>query len=83
MPFRLYMIASWLAVLPAVVAFIILGRGIFNGNFQMVLYGVGAVVAVSAIVHAGPQTLCRPGQLNGATRPRLPGRFPSPKSSGR
>jgi len=50
-PFRLYMIASWLCVLPTVIAFIILGKGIFNGNFQMVLYGIGAVVAASAIVH--------------------------------
>lgn len=50
-PFRLYMVASWLAVLPTVVAFIILGRGIFNGNFRMVLYGVGAIVAVSVAVH--------------------------------
>jgi uncharacterized membrane protein YdjX (TVP38/TMEM64 family) len=50
-PFRLYMIASWLCVLPTVVAFIILGKGIFNGNLQMVLYGVGVVVVVSVILH--------------------------------
>jgi len=50
-PFRLYMIASWLCVLPTVVAFIVLGRGIFNGNFRMVLYGVGVLVVVSVVVH--------------------------------
>ena len=50
-PFRLYMVASWICVLPTVVAFIILGRGIFNGNFRMVLGGVGAIVALSVIVH--------------------------------
>jgi uncharacterized membrane protein YdjX (TVP38/TMEM64 family) len=50
-PFRLYMIASWLCVLPTVTAFIVLGRGIFNGNFQMVMYAVGVIVAVAVIVH--------------------------------
>jgi uncharacterized membrane protein YdjX (TVP38/TMEM64 family) len=50
-PFRLYMIASWLSVLPTVVAFIVLGKGIFNGNFRMVLYGVGVLVVVSVVVH--------------------------------
>jgi uncharacterized membrane protein YdjX (TVP38/TMEM64 family) len=50
-PFRLYMVVSWLCITPWVTAFIVLGKGIFQGNFKLLLYGVGVIVAVSAAIH--------------------------------
>src|SRR6202142_1735440 len=50
-PFRLYMVVSFLCTIPWAVAFVVLGKGIFNGNFQMVLYGVGVIVVASVCVH--------------------------------
>lgn len=51
MPFRLYMVVSFLSAIPWTLAFVILGKGIFNGNFTLVLTGAGAIVAASAGVH--------------------------------
>jgi uncharacterized membrane protein YdjX (TVP38/TMEM64 family) len=45
LPFRLYMIVSWLAVLPWVIGAIILGQGLFNGNMAAVIAGTGVIVA--------------------------------------
>jgi uncharacterized membrane protein YdjX (TVP38/TMEM64 family) len=50
-PFRLYMVVSWLCILPWTFALIILGKGVFNGDFKLLIYGVGGIVAASAIVH--------------------------------
>ncbi len=50
-PFRLYMIVSWLCILPWAIGAIVLGKGIFNGNFKMVIYGVGVIVAATVVVH--------------------------------
>ena len=50
-PFRLYMAVSFLCTIPWAVAFVVLGKGILNGNFQMVLYGVGVIVVASVCVH--------------------------------
>jgi uncharacterized membrane protein YdjX (TVP38/TMEM64 family) len=50
-PFRLYMIVSWLCILPWSVAFVVLGKGVFNGNFKLVGTGVGVLVAATAFVH--------------------------------
>jgi uncharacterized membrane protein YdjX (TVP38/TMEM64 family) len=50
-PFRLYMVVSFLCTIPWAVAFVVLGKGIFNGNFQLVLYGVGVIVVASVCVH--------------------------------
>jgi uncharacterized membrane protein YdjX (TVP38/TMEM64 family) len=44
-PFRLYMIVSWLAVLPWAVGAIVLGQGLLNGNFRVVMIGAGVLVA--------------------------------------
>lgn len=46
-PFRLYMIVSWLAILPWAVGAIVLGKGIFNGNVAGVLIGVGVLVVAT------------------------------------
>lgn len=50
LPFRLYMIVSWLALLPWVIGAIILGQGLFKGNFGVVLIGLGVLVVASIAV---------------------------------
>jgi uncharacterized membrane protein YdjX (TVP38/TMEM64 family) len=50
-PFRLFMIVAWLAVLPWAIGAIVLGKGIFNGNFQLVSYGIGVIVVATIAVH--------------------------------
>jgi uncharacterized membrane protein YdjX (TVP38/TMEM64 family) len=49
-PFRLYMIVSWLCILPWAIGFIVLGKGALNGNFKTAIYGVGVIVAAAVIV---------------------------------
>jgi len=43
-PFRLYLIVSWLAVLPWALGALILGRGLLNGNFRVAATGFGVLV---------------------------------------
>lgn len=50
-PFRLYMILSWLAVLPYAIAGIVLGEGLFNGNFKVAAAGFGLLVAAGVGVN--------------------------------
>jgi uncharacterized membrane protein YdjX (TVP38/TMEM64 family) len=50
-PFRLYMVVSWLCVLPWAVGAVVLGRGLFEGNFKVVAMGLGVIVAAVAAVH--------------------------------
>ncbi len=52
-PFRIYMIASWLCVLPWAAGAVVLGQGIMNGNFKL----VGAGLAVLAIAVVSVQLL--------------------------
>lgn len=49
-PFKLYFIASWLAALPYIIATVVLGKGILEGNFRKVGVGIGAVVAAVILV---------------------------------
>ncbi len=49
-PFRLYMIVSWLSILPWAVGLIVLGKGALNGNFKTAIYGVGVIVVATVIV---------------------------------
>jgi uncharacterized membrane protein YdjX (TVP38/TMEM64 family) len=51
MPFRPYMIVSWLGVLPWTVAAVLMGRGILNGNFSLIMTATGLVVVAAVIVH--------------------------------
>jgi uncharacterized membrane protein YdjX (TVP38/TMEM64 family) len=51
MPFRLYMVVSVLCTIPWTLAFVILGKGIFNGNFTLVLTGAGTIVVASVAVN--------------------------------
>lgn len=52
-PFKIYMIASWLCVLPWAAGAVVLGQGILNGNFKL----VGAGLAVLAIAIVAVQVL--------------------------
>ena len=49
-PFRLYLIVSWLCVLPWAVGAIIMGRGILNGNFKVAATGLGVLVVAVVLV---------------------------------
>lgn len=49
-PFRMYMIVSWLAVLPWALGAIILGQGLFKGNFKIALLGLGVLIAAAVAV---------------------------------
>ena len=51
LPFRMYMIVSWLAMVPWALGGIILGQGLFNGNFGLALMGLGVLVAAAIGVH--------------------------------
>lgn len=46
-PFRLYMIVSWLAILPYALAAIILGQGLRNGNFKTIAAALGVLVVAT------------------------------------
>jgi uncharacterized membrane protein YdjX (TVP38/TMEM64 family) len=50
-PFVQYMVVSNLCNVPWTVALIVLGQGIFNGNFKLVTYGIGVIAAASIAVH--------------------------------
>ena len=50
-PFRLYMVASWLSLIPMTVGAVILGHGLLNGNFRLALSGLGVLVVFVAVVH--------------------------------
>jgi uncharacterized membrane protein YdjX (TVP38/TMEM64 family) len=48
--FRLYMIVSWLCVLPWAIGAVVLGRGLFEGNFGVVATGLGVLIAAVVAV---------------------------------
>jgi uncharacterized membrane protein YdjX (TVP38/TMEM64 family) len=49
-PFRLYMVVSWLCVMPWAVGAIVMGQGILNGNFKVAATGFGLLVVAVVIV---------------------------------
>ncbi|HEY1849148.1 MAG TPA: VTT domain-containing protein [Opitutaceae bacterium] len=51
-PFGMYMIASWLAVMPWTLGAIILGKGALNGNFKLAMYGIGVLAVATIILQA-------------------------------
>lgn len=51
MPFRQYMVVSFLSSIPMTLALVILGKGVFNGNLTLVLTGVGVIVVASVLVN--------------------------------
>jgi len=50
-PFRQFMLVSWLAVMPWTIGAVVLGRGVLNGNFKGVMAGVGVIVVAMVAVH--------------------------------
>jgi uncharacterized membrane protein YdjX (TVP38/TMEM64 family) len=50
-PFVQYMVVSSICNVPWTIAFIVLGQGIFNGNFKLVAYGIGVIAAASIAIH--------------------------------
>jgi uncharacterized membrane protein YdjX (TVP38/TMEM64 family) len=50
-PFRLFMVVSWLCVLPWAAGAVVLGRGLFEGNFKVAAMGLGVIIAAVAAVH--------------------------------
>ena len=51
-PFRLYMIVSWVCNLPWAIGLIVFGKGLFNGNFKLVVGGIGGLAAAAIVVNA-------------------------------
>jgi uncharacterized membrane protein YdjX (TVP38/TMEM64 family) len=49
-PFRIYMIVSWVALLPWVVGGIVLGQGLFSGKFGTAVIGIGVLIVAVVIV---------------------------------
>jgi uncharacterized membrane protein YdjX (TVP38/TMEM64 family) len=49
-PFKLYMIVSWLCVMPWAVGALVMGKGILNGNFKVAATGVGVIVVAVVLV---------------------------------
>lgn len=49
-PFRLYMIVSWLAMVPWTVGAIILGKGILGGKFGLAATGLGVLIVAMILV---------------------------------
>jgi hypothetical protein len=49
-PFKLYMIVSWLCVMPWAVGALVMGKGILNGNFKVAATGVGVIVVAGALI---------------------------------
>jgi uncharacterized membrane protein YdjX (TVP38/TMEM64 family) len=61
-PFRVYMIVSWLCILPWAVGATVVGKGVFNGNFMLVSYGIGVIaVATFAVNLIRKKYVKRPG----------------------
>jgi uncharacterized membrane protein YdjX (TVP38/TMEM64 family) len=51
-PFRTFMVVSWICILPWAVGAIVLGKGIFNGNFKLALWGMGLIAVATVVVQA-------------------------------
>jgi len=49
-PFRLYLIASWICLLPWSIGAIVLGRGMFNGNFRLAAMGLAVLVGAAFLL---------------------------------
>jgi uncharacterized membrane protein YdjX (TVP38/TMEM64 family) len=58
-PFRLYMIVSWLAVLPWAIAFIVLGKAAREGSFGKIVTAVGLIVVAVVAVQLIRRRLAR------------------------
>jgi uncharacterized membrane protein YdjX (TVP38/TMEM64 family) len=50
-PFRMYMVVAWLAILPYAIGGIVLGQGVFSGDFGALLTGVALMAVAAAVIH--------------------------------
>jgi uncharacterized membrane protein YdjX (TVP38/TMEM64 family) len=50
-PFRLYMVVSFLCNVPITIALVVLGKGILNGNLSLIITGIGVIAAASVAIH--------------------------------
>jgi uncharacterized membrane protein YdjX (TVP38/TMEM64 family) len=50
-PFRLYIVTSLICQVPWGIGFIVLGKGVFNKNFSLVMYGIGVLVVAGVVVN--------------------------------
>jgi uncharacterized membrane protein YdjX (TVP38/TMEM64 family) len=50
-PFRLYMVTSWLCTVPMVVGAVILGKGMFDGHFKTATAGLAVIIVAVVLVH--------------------------------
>lgn len=59
-PFRTYMIASWLITVPWVIGGVVLGRGLLQGNLPLLAMGAGILVAAACAVLLARRRFARP-----------------------
>lgn len=50
-PFKLYLIASWICMLPMTIGAIVLGKGLLSGNAKTALTGLGVVVVAVVLIN--------------------------------
>lgn len=60
-PFKLYLLISWLAMVPWGVGAIILGKGLFSGKFGAVLSGLGVLIVAVVLVQIVRRKFLRRG----------------------
>lgn len=49
-PFRIYLVVSWIALLPWVIGAIVLGEGLFSGKFGTAVIGIGVLIVAVVVV---------------------------------
>jgi len=58
-PFRIYLLISWLAMVPISIGAIVLGKGILGGKFGMAATGLGVLVAAAVAIQLIRRKLAR------------------------
>jgi len=58
-PFRIYLLISWLAMVPISIGAIVLGKGILGGKFGMAATGLGVLVAAAVAIQLIRRNLAR------------------------
>lgn len=58
-PFKIYMLVSWLAMVPLTIGAIVLGQGVFSGKFGRAATGLGVLIAGAVAVQLIRQKLAR------------------------
>jgi uncharacterized membrane protein YdjX (TVP38/TMEM64 family) len=58
-PFKMYLLVSWLAMVPWGVGAIILGKGLFSGKFGLAASGIGVLIVAVIVVQIIRRKLAR------------------------